>query len=402
MTEKIRKLHEGVQAEILHNILPFWSQHMTDHEFGGFLGRISGQGRIVKNAEKGGILNARILWTFSAAYNHFKDPVYRQMAERSKDFILKNFFDEQFGGTYWKLTHDGNPLDTKKQIYSQAFFIYALSEYYRISGDRTCLDKAVVLHRLIEEKSSDVEKNGYLEAFTRDWTLLEDLRLSDKDDNEKKTTNTHLHILEAYTGLYRIWKDRELAGKIKNLLVLFLEKILDPRSHHLQLFFDDDWNVRSSLISYGHDIEASWLLYEAARVLEDRQLMVSVKEACIGVAHAAMEGLQEDGSLIYEKDGAHGRVDMERHWWPQAEAVVGMFNLFEITSDDLYLTRAIRCWEYIVNNLTDKKNGEWYWSIFPDGTPNLKQDKAGFWKCPYHNGRMCLEIIGRSERIMFV
>ncbi|HSO66269.1 MAG TPA: AGE family epimerase/isomerase, partial [Desulfatirhabdiaceae bacterium] len=200
MTEKIRKLHEGVRAELVNNILPFWSQQMIDHEFGGFLGRISGQGRTIKNAEKGGILNARILWTFSAAYNHFKDPVYKQMAERSKDFALKNFFDEQYGGTYWKLTHDGNPLDTKKQNYSQAFFIYALSEYYRIGGDRTCLDKAVALHRLIEEKSFDVVKNGYLEAFTRDWNLLDDLRLSEKDDNEKKTTNTHLHILEAYTS----------------------------------------------------------------------------------------------------------------------------------------------------------------------------------------------------------
>lgn len=400
MTGEIQILHESVRSELTGNILPFWSEKMIDREFEGFLGRVNGRGQVIQGAEKGGILNARILWTFSAACNHFKDPVYRQMAERSKDFVLKTFFDEQYGGTYWKITHDGKPLDTKKQIYSQAFFIYALSEYYRFSGDRACLDKAVTLHKLIEEKSFDREKNGYLEAYSRDWVLLEDLRLSDKDDNEKKTTNTHLHILEAYTNLYRIWKDRELGARLKNLLVLFLDRIIDPVSHHLQLFFDDDWNVRSTLVSYGHDIEASWLLYEAARVLEDRQLFMSVKEACIGVANAAMEGLQDDGSLIYERDGA--RVDMERHWWPQAEAVVGLFNLFELTCDDLYLDKAISCWEYIANNLIDKKNSEWYWSILPNGTPNLKQDKAGFWKCPYHNGRMCMEIMDRCEKIMYV
>jgi cellobiose epimerase len=400
MTSIHRKLGDSAHNELTGNILRFWMTRMTDEKHGGFYGRINGKAQLVENEDKGGILNARILWSFSSAFNHLGDIKYKEMASRAKDYILAHFFDPVFGGTYWTVDFKGEPADTKKQIYSQAFFIYALVEYYIASGDKECLEKAISLFHLIEEKSFDTLKNGYLEAFSRDWNLLEDLRLSARDDNEKKTTNTHLHILEAYTSLYKVWKDEELAVKLRNLTNVFTDKIIDPVSNHLKLFFDEDWNSKSALISYGHDIEASWLIYEAAAALEDQELLRTVQNSCIELGVASLEGLQPDGSLIYEKDGAKGHVDSDRHWWPQAEAVVGLLNLYEMTARETYLDQAVRCWQYIENHIVDHQHGEWFWSIKADGSVNTVDDKAGFWKCPYHNTRACLEIMHRTEKLV--
>ena len=390
------RLRRQAEQELTGNILPFWMNKAVDRTFGGFLGRIDGKGNIIAEAEKGGILNARILYTFSAAYNTLKDQKYLEMAAVSHDFVLQHFFDEIHRGTYWKITHDAQPSDTKKQIYSQAFFIYALSEYYKASGDKSSLDRAIDLYYLIEEKSFDPALNGYFEAYSREWKLLEDLRLSDKDANEKKTTNTHLHILEAYTNLYQVWKDPRLELKLRNLIHIFLDRIIDPVGHHLLLFFNEQWQSRSSLLSYGHDIEASWLIYEGVKVLGDDALTSKAKPLCIVLGKASLEGIQSDGSLIYEKDEAEGVLDTDRHWWPQAETVVGLINLYEMTGDESYLMGAAKCWDYIMEHLIDRSNGEWYWSI-KDGKPNVTDDKAGFWKCPYHNTRACLEIMRRTK-----
>jgi len=390
-------LKQQLKEELTHTILPFWMKKMPDAENGGFYGQINGNDRVIADAPKGGILNARILWTFSAAYNSIKDPQYLETASRAKDYIFDHFFDSEFGGTYWCLDYKGEPLDTKKQIYSQAFFIYALSEYYLASGDEKCKDEAINLFRLIEKHSFDNELNGYFEAYSKDWQLLTDLRLSAKDANEKKTMNTHLHILEAYTNLYRIWKDETLAFKLKNLINIFLVKIVDSQSFHLNLFFNENWECKSSITSYGHDIESSWLLYEAALELHDPGLIKKTKEICLKIVEAAKEGLHPDGSLIYEKDNATSHTDFERHWWPQAEAVVGFYNAFEITGNSIYLLDVTECLDFIHSNLVDPVNGEWYWSIKSDGSVNREGDKAGFWKCPYHNGRMCLEIMKRVK-----
>ena len=395
LTEKIKDIQQQAHLQLTGNILPYWMNKAVDKPNGGFYGQINGYGKVIDGVDKGGILNARILWTFSAAYNCLKNDAFLHIASMSKDYILQHFFDEIYGGTYWKISHEGMPSDTKKQIYSQAFFIYALSEYYKAGKDKESLEKAIALYHLIESKSFDQDYNGYLEAYNREWKLLADLRLSDKDDNEKKTTNTHLHILEAYTNLYEVWKNRQLADRLRNLVNLFLDKIIDPVSHHLHLFFDERWESRSSLISYGHDIETSWLVYKAALVLEDKSLIKKASPLCIALGIASLEGLQPDGSLMYEKDDDKGIFDLDRHWWPQAETVVGLINLFELTRDEKYMNQALACWDYIMNHLVDVENGEWYWSIKADGTTNLSEDKAGFWKCPYHNARACLEIMRR-------
>ncbi len=375
--------------ELTRNILPFWIERMVDNKHGGFFGRMDGGNNIISDAPKGAILNARILWSFSSAYAELGDPVYLQMASRAREYILDHFFDNVNGGTWWSLSGAGDPLDTKKQIYSQAFFIYALSEFYLATGDELCKNKAIDLFRLIEKYSFDKELNGYFEAFDSNWGVIEDLRLSDKDANEKKTMNTHLHVLEAYTNLYRIWPDEYLGTQLRNLIQVFFERIVDKRSSHLNLFFDETWQCKSTMVSYGHDIESSWLLYEAATVLNDSELQKQVAVDSLKIVRAAMEGLQEDGGLIYERDDTFDHIDEDRHWWVQAETVVGFLNAFEITGDQNYLQITSKSFDFIMNNLVDRLNGEWYWSIRPDGSVNTKDDKAGFWKCPYHNSRMC-------------
>jgi cellobiose epimerase len=395
VNSNILGLRQQLKEELTHNILPFWMLKMADPENGGFFGQMDGNDRIIAVAPKGGILNARILWTFAAAYRSIKNPKYLETAIRAKDYIFSHFFDSVFGGTYWSLNYKGDPLDSKKQIYSQAFFIYALSEFYLATGDEKCREEAIKLFSLVEENSFDPLLNGYFEAYNREWQLLDDLRLSNKDANEKKTMNTHLHILEAYTNLYRIWKDDGLALQLRNLINLFLDKIIDQRSYHLNLFFDEKWKCKSTITSYGHDIESSWLLYEAVLELHDLALIKKTKEICLKIVEAAKEGLHPDGSLIYEKDNGTDHTDSERHWWPQAEAVVGFYNAFELTGNRNYLLNVTECLDFIQSNLVDPVNGEWYWSIKTDGTVNRDGDKAGFWKCPYHNGRMCLEIMKR-------
>ena len=396
MTNNVIELKQQVKDELTQNVLPFWSQKMIDTDNGGFWGQIDGNNQIINTADKGGILNARILWSFSAAYLQEKNPLYLEMANRAKAYILNHFFDPEFGGTYWNISFDGKPVDTKKQIYSQAFFIYAFSEHYRASGDESSLHTAIELFRIIEKYSFDPELNGYFEAYSRDWVLLEDLRLSEKDENEKKTMNTHLHILEAYTNLYRVWKDDRLATQLRNLILIFIEKIVNQSTNHLDLFFDENWNAKSTIVSYGHDIEASWLIDEAARVLGDQVLLAKVQKICIGIAEAACEGLQPDGSMVYELDKGH--LETDRHWWVQSEAVVGFLNASELTGNSEWLDKALKCWKFINEKLVDRVGGEWFWSISDSGIPNRKDDKAGFWKCPYHNSRMCLEVMMREEK----
>lgn len=395
--EEIQRLCVEVRAELENNILPFWMKEMKDDEQGGFYGRISGDNVLDKSASKGAILNARILWTFSAAYRVLRKNEYLEMATRAKRYLLDYFYDFEFGGVYWEVDSAGNPLDTKKQIYAIGFAIYGLSEYTRATGDVEALDFAKKLFDVIEKYSFDADQNGYLEALTREWNPIADMRLSEKDENEKKTMNTHLHILEPYTNLYRVWKDERLKKQIHNLVNLFLDKILDSETYHLNLFFEDDWTNKYQIISYGHDIEASWLIHEAALVLGDKDLLKKVEPNIIRIARAADEGLNTDGSMIYENLVAQGKVDRELHWWVQAENIVGHINLFQYFHDDKALEIALLCWNFVKCHLVDNEHGEWYWSLFSDGTVNKIDDKAGFWKCPYHNGRMCLEILERMN-----
>lgn len=391
----IKKMSKEMEEELVTNILPFWMNKMTDETNGGFYGRITGEEVLMPEAEKGAVLNARILWTFSSAFRLLKKDEYLAAATRAKRYLIDHFYDKDFGGIFWSLDYKGQPLDPKKQIYALGFAIYGLSEYHRATGDEEALTYAIRLFESIEQHSFDPIKNGYCEALTRQWGEMADMRLSDKDENERKTMNTHLHILEPYTNLFRVWKDKRLERQLRNLIVLFTDKILNLKTGHLELFFNDDWVSKYRIVSYGHDIEASWLIHEAALVLGDEVLLEKTEPLVEYIAAAADEGLTAEGSMIYETLLDTEKTDADRHWWVQAENVVGHINLYQHFGDEVAMLKAIRCWEYIKEQIIDRKNGEWHWSVRADGTINTEDDKAGFWKCPYHNGRMCMEVIER-------
>ncbi|MGJ1304692.1 AGE family epimerase/isomerase [Sphingobacterium multivorum] len=381
---------KGFKEEIENNILPYWMDKMVDTEHGGFYGRIDGDNVLDRMANKGVVMHARILWTFAASYLVLGHSAYRQIAERAYLYLRDYFMDKEYGGVFWELDFRGRPVNRKKQTYAQGFALYAFSEYYRATGCTEALDYAKKQFYQIE-RCKDDELGGYWEAFTEDWQPIADMRLSEKDENEAKTMNTHLHILEPYTNLLRVWIDADLVKAHTDLISLFLERIYSKATGHLQLFFDAKWQVKGQMQSFGHDIEAAWLLLEAVKVLGDPDLEEKVKTVIPHIAHAALEGILPDGSLAYERNNAHW--DRERHWWVQAEAVLGFSYLGKLLNDKLYQEKAEGIWAYIRSNLIDSEEGEWYWSRLENGEVNRAEDKAGFWKCPYHNGRMCLEMI---------
>lgn len=412
MNNAIQELKSQVREVLDNNILSFWLK-MQDQENGGFYGQMTGEGQLIKTANKGGILNARILWSFSAAYRVTGNKTYLDAATRAKDYILKYFVDDEFGGTYWELDYLGNPIDTKKQFYAIGFMIYGLSEYARATGNKEALDTAIKLFEVIEEHSLDHEYNGYIEACTREWGEIADMRLSELDANYPKSQNTHLHIIEPYTNLYRCLKEMRtkadpdasfynlyftsIEKALRNLINIFTDKILNPETHHLDLFFEMNWTRGAGrLESYGHDIECSWLMHEAALVLGDNEVLAKVEPIVQMVAKASEKGLNADGSMTHEANLDTGYVDADRHWWVQAENVVGWLNIYQYFHDESALQKALNGWTYIKDNLIDHNLGEWFWSRDPQGNINRKDDHAGFWKCPYHNSRMCLEIIERS------
>lgn len=385
-----------LQTNLRQNILPYWIDRMSDPR-GGFYGRRDGCDRLDPDAPKGAILHARILWTFAAAYRRFGDPAYLAAAKRAARYLIDRFIDREQGGVYWSLRADGTPLETKKQFYALGFAIYGLAEYHRATDDEEALREAIALFRTIEARSRDRVRGGYVEALTRDWQPIPDMRLSEKDRNASKTMNTHLHVIEAYTNLLRVWPSRDLHAATAELLDLFFDRIEDPATHHLGLFFDDDWRRVDAGVSYGHDIEASWLLLETAQLLGDSGRLERAMRHTAQIAEAALRGRQDDGSMVYEVHD-DGRADNDRHWWVQAECVVGLLYGHAFHGRTAWLDAAWETWRYIAAQLVDAEAGEWYWSRRADGSVNRTDDKAGFWKCPYHNSRMCLEAMQLLER----
>ena len=392
--ERRKEILKNKAKTELINILDYWLKNTIDKENGGFIGEINHQNVINNNSEKGAVLNARILWSFSAAYAVEKNPEYLKTAKRAFQYIKDYFFDNEFGGIFWSLQADGKPKDTKNQIYAIAFVIYGLSEFYKIFKNEDALELAQSLFYKIELYSKDYKNKGYLEAFTRDWQEIEDLRLSEKDANEKKTMNTHLHIVEAYANLYLIWPNPKLKDSIKEILEVIALYFINKYTWHLKLFFDENWKEKEDVISYGHDIEAAWLLQWCAEAIEDEVLIKNYQKYAVAFADATKEGLDADGGLWYEYEPKEQKLIAEKHWWPQAELWIGMINAWQLSKNDEFLEITEKNFEFVEKYIIDHKNGEWIWGVYADYSPILK-DKAGFWKCPYHNSRACIELIKR-------
>ena len=395
MCTTLKQLKTELTTE-LDSILNYWIKHTIDTQNEGFIGQIDFNDHLIANAEKGSVLNSRILWTFSSSYQVTQKENHKEIAERAFDFLSKHFYDTEFGGLFWSINVDKTPKDTKNQIYALAFAIYGLTEYYAISKDEKTLEIAKKLYFKIQEHSYDPVNKGYLEAFTRDWQPIEDLRLSDKDANEKKTMNTHLHIIEAYANLFKVWKDETLRKDSIELLETIEKYFINTETGHLRLFFDENWIEKPDVISYGHDIEAAWLLLQCAEILEEENLIANYKKHAVQIAEVAKEGLDADGGLWYEFNPKKNELIAEKHWWVQAEALIGFYNAYQLTGNEDYLEIVFKNWKFIKKYILDLKNGEWFWGIYRDYTL-IEKDKAGFWKCPYHNSRACLELIKRIK-----
>jgi mannobiose 2-epimerase len=395
---QIRACLSQIENELRSDILPFWLQHTRDREHGGFYGEISNDLVVKKNAPRGALLTSRILWTFSAAYRRYRDPAYLEMARWAYDDLLARFWDDEQGGLFWSITADGKPLETRKAIYGQAFGIYALAEYHRATGDRAPLDRAIALYRTVESHAHDLAHRGYFEEFTRDWKRLPNSRRSFVS-RAPKSQNTLLHVMEAYANLLRVWPDPELRASLHDLVDVMLTRVLNPANHHLRLFLDEDWTPRSDGISYGHDIEFSWLLIETAEVLGDHELIAPSRTAAVEVARATLaEGVDVDGGLLSEA-GPAGLTNTHKEWWQQAEAMTGFLNAYQLSGDLRFLHASLHSWDFIAKHVVDRTHGEWYNLLARDGTV-LSRDKVSLWKCPYHNGRACMEMIDRFSAVL--
>ena len=380
---------QEVRENLTSGILPYWLK-LKDPR-GGFYGEVLSDGKVLYDAPRGVILNARLIWAFSAAYAALKDTQYLVAAVHARDWFLEHFCDHKYGGVYWSVSPEGERLDAKKQLYAQGFAIYGLSELYMVTRDDEALKNAVNLFRVVETYFADQEHGGYIEALARDFSPLEDMSLSAHDINADKTMNSHLHLLEAYANLYQVWPDESLRLAVDRLLELMGTRIMGPDGH-LQLYFRRDWSVLPGAVSYGHDIETSWLALECAFALKDLDVVNRVRPWALQMGLAGNEGLLPDGSLRYERF-PDGSFDNSRQWWVQAETVVGNLWLWKYHGVASGADKALSCWHYIRERLVDAADGEWWWAVLPDGSLDRSQPKAGFWKCPYHNTRMCLQVL---------
>lgn len=381
-----------IKEHLVNDLIPFW-QGLKDEENGGFYGYLSYDLKLDKNAVKGCILNSRILWFFSNAYMLLGDPSLLESATHAYQFLKDYCVDNEFGGVFWSLAYDGTPEDTTKHTYNQAFSIYALASYYDASKNPEALEIAWKLYDLVESKCKD--EYGYLEAFTRNFEPEENDKLSENGVIAEKTMNTLLHVFEAYTELYRVTKEEKVAEQIRFMMDIIKDKVFNKEIGRQEVFFDKTWNSLIDLYSYGHDIETAWLVDRGLEVLGDEAYTNMLSPITKIITENIYNRAYMDHSLVNESE--NGVVDTTRVWWVQAEAVVGFLNGYQKQGNKKFLDASEDIWNYIKEYFIDKRNGsEWFWSVKEDHTPNEKPIVEP-WKCPYHNGRMCFEVLRRMK-----
>ncbi len=397
---ELKDFSQRASDQLFGHIMPFWCGPALDHEQGGWMGWLFNDLVPDRTQPKGLIINSRILWAFSAVHRVRPEKLFQQMADRAVDYVMNRFWDAQSGGAFWRLDDAGRVMDDSKKIYGQAFYIYALAEYYQACAAPAALVRARELFELIERHAHDSKYGGYMEVYRRDWSEADaNARLSDKDMNEKKSMNNHLHVLEAYTNLYRVWPELRVAQRLRELIQIFEQRILDARTLHLHHFFDEEWRVRSDTYTFGHEIEATWLLCEAAEVLDDEVLLQHMQALALRMAEVVLqEGIDTDGALRYE--GKDGKViDAGKESWPQAEAVIGFLNACQLSGDEKYFQASLRALDFIEQKLVDRIHGEWFWRITPAEQVDATLPKVSEWKGPYHGSRMCLETLRRLHAL---
>lgn len=387
------EIRTEMKQHLQEKLLPFWEK-LKDDTYGGFYGYMGTDLKVVPEAEKGCILNSRILWFFSNAYLTLKDESIRPYALHAYQFLTEHCLDKKEGGVFWSLTYDGSPLDTTKHTYNQAFAIYALSSYYDAFKDETALQKAIELFRLIELKCRD--EYGYKEAQSREFFNISNDKLSENGIIADRTMNTLLHVFEAYTELYRVSHRPEAAERLKWILDTIAGKIYNPVLRRQEVFFDNDMNSLIDLHSYGHDIETAWLIDRGTAVLGEESYKKKMQPITEALEDTIYEKAYQNHSLANECE--RGTVDQKRIWWVQAEAVVGFYNAWQKRPNERRFKEASEdIWNFIKEHVADqRKDGEWFWCTDEFGNPAMERPIVEPWKCPYHNGRMCMEIIQRT------
>ena len=383
-----------MRAHLTEKLLPFW-EGLKDEEFGGFYGWMDTDLVVDKKAVKGCILNSRILWFFSNAWMTLKDDSLKEYADHAYEFMKNYCVDKENGGVFWSLYYDGKPEDTTKHTYNQAFAIYALSSYYAASGNEEALALALELQKIIEEKCFD--EYGYKEALDIHFNKVDNDKLSENGVMADRTMNTLLHVFEAYTELYRVAKVEKAAEKLRWMMDVIAEKIYNPALHRQEVFFDNDMNSLIDLHSYGHDIETAWLVDRGIEVLGDDAYKAKMAPITADLEQKIYDRAYANHSLKNECE--KGVDDEKRIWWVQAESVVGFYNAWQKAPEKQYFKEAAEdIWNFIKTYLVDKRDGgEWFWCTDEKGNPAMERPIVEPWKCPYHNGRMCFEIIKRGE-----
>ncbi len=412
LRKEFKEYEELFYKELHDDILYYWIKYSVERKGHGFYGAVDLKGKPVLGVNKSVILNARILWTFAAAAKMFNNDKYAAVAEKAYSVVTNDFEDKEFGGYFMELSSADIVANDIKHTYAQTFVLYSLCKYYEYNPSPSVMDKIKNLFSLLESKAKDVENVGYIESFTRDWKIYDNNRMTDND--EPKSMNTHLHVLEAYAGLFKVWKDEIVRVRLTELIKLFLEKIIRPSSH-FGIFYDIWFNeaeATKGISSFGHDIEGSWLLWEAAEILGDSKILSMIKPIVLKIVDVIeREAVDKDGGLFLESYRFGSHIRTNKHWWLQAETLVGFMNAFGLTGEIKYWETVKKSWNFINTFLIDHEFGEWFTKLNRMGKPFLIESendpspyyrndwKIDPWKCPYHNGRAMMEMIQRLNRL---
>ncbi|KPL15555.1 MAG: hypothetical protein AMS26_07350 [Bacteroides sp. SM23_62] len=410
---ELKRYREVFEHELHNNILAYWMKYGVEKDGDGFYPAVDLKNKPVFSARKTSVLNARILWTFAAAGKKYPGRGYEEMARKAYRVVTEDFADLEHGGYFMELSSSNEVVNDIKHTYAQAFVIYALCKYYEFNPDGEIMEVIQAFFYFLDGKTKDPDHKGYLESFRRDWKLYEENRMA--DNNEPKTMNTHLHLLEAYAAVYKVWKGDLIKQRLTEIMQIFMHDII-RESGHLGIFFNNDFEEAESsrgICSFGHDIEASWLIWEAAGILGNPDIRDKVKPQCMKMADAVLRvGVDRDGGLFLESTRFGSHVRTNKHWWLQAENLVGFMNMYQLTGDGAYWETVKLCWDFIDNYVIDHKGGEWFTKVnrlgqpyliepADDPSPYYKNDrKIDPWKCPYHNGRAMMELIERIDRLI--
>ena len=395
----IDQYYKECYQELL-DIADWWQVHVVNAEKGTFFGEVDDNNNGKADANRGSVLSARLLWFFSEAARVTENSSYVKTARFIYDFLEEHFVDKVNGGIYWEIDAKGQIVNSKKQVYAQAFYIYGLCAFYRLTGEKEALDRALKIFRLLETHAHDDKNLGYVDALNKSWGPQEDLRLSSKEPNLPKTMNTHLHVLEAYTVLNLVITNEKIAASLRRVLHYLMDRFYDDETGHLKLFYDENWNDKSTGYSYGHDLESSWLMLEAAESLNDKKLLQQVRSIVPRIARVVMkEGSGEYGELLDGYDFTDAKIVREHLWWVQAEALIGYLNAFQVSGDKEFIEAFLNTWKFIKKYQRNNEHGEWHWFAKVDLKEQKQNYKAGFWKAPYHNGRAMMEVCRRLREI---